>query len=247
MDHDPMLAAGFHGAVAALDITARAWVVVVGRLIDLEPRGPFSTNEMNRLIEEATAAGDLPSGPISYALEHSEYEVNADYQMLTVRSRLDGEDYLESKVAFGVAGFLAEGFTRSGRLDGSGAVNPSHVLFADFESVVADTIVLLSRAASLLGHTGPGRIMVGIAADVPGHPLTLRALSEETGALLPAGTPVDEFEPVTLDLMIGGSRSEAHRICYDAMTQVAPRFGVTRPQYFTDPALGTADYGLGEE
>lgn len=249
MNQDPKLLEGFHGAVAALDTQARAWVVVVARLVDLEPRGPFSDDEMRQLIDEATAAGDFPSGPMAYAPEHEEYEeyeVNPDYHLLTVRSRLAGEPYLESKIAFGIAGFLAEGFTRSGRITDDGDVHPSHVLLIDLEAVLAETILLLSRAARMLGYVGPGRIMAGIAAEVPAHPLRLRALDERIGDLMDPGPPVEEFEPLTVDLTIGGSRADAHRRCYEAITSVAPQFGVSKPQYFTHPDQGTDDYDLGQ-
>lgn len=247
MEYDAKLMEGFEGALAAVDASTRAWIVVVGRLAGLEPRGPFSTEEIRQLVAEAEAAGDFPPGPLAFAIEHTETEVSETYQMLTVRSRLDGADYLESKVAFGDAGFLAQGFTRSGRLDEHEPVAPSHVLLVDFESLFADTILLLTRTAKLLGYVGPGRLMAGIGSAVPGQPLTLRALSEETGKLLPEGRPVDSFEPVALELDIRGSRSEAHHRCYELMTQVAPRFGVAHPQYLTDPALGTEDFGLGKE
>ncbi len=244
---DPKLVEGFQGACAVVDASTRAWIVVVGRLTGLEPRGPFSNEEIRQLVADAEAAGDFPPGPLAFAIEDIETEVNQTYQMWTVRSRLDGADYLECKVAFADAGFLAQGFTRSGRLDEHEKAAPSHVLLVDFESLFADTALLLSRTAALLGYTGPGRLMAGIVSDVPGQPLTLRALSEETGRLLAGGRPVTSFEPVALELDIGGSRSEAHRRCYRLMTQVAQRFGVTHPQYFTDPALGTEDYELGQE
>lgn len=245
MEHDATLMEAFQTALENVDASTRAWIVVVGRLAGLEPRGPFSNEEIRQLVAEAEAAGDFPPGPLAFAIEHIKTEVNETFQMLTARSRRDGAEYLESKVAFGDAGFLAQAFTRSGQLDEHEEVAPSHVLLVDFESLFADTIVLLTRTAALLGYTGPGRLMAGIISDVPGQPLTLRALSEETGTLLPQGRAVASFEPVALEIDVGGSRSEAHRRCYELMMQVAPRFGVTRPQYFTDPALGTEDNELG--
>ncbi len=241
MKHDPTLVVGFEGAAAALDTSARAWVIVVGRLVDLEPRGPFTEAEMTTLIDAATDSGEFPSGPLAYAPEHEEYEVNPDYHMLTVRAKHNGKPYLESKIAFGIAGFLAQGFTRSGRLDESDEVHPSHVLLIDFEAVLAETIVLLDRAATMLGYVGPGRLMAGIVTQVPDQPLRLRALDEDTGGLAAPGRPLEEFEPVTLELDMGGTRAEAHRRVYDALLDIVSRFGADEPQFFTDPKRGTSE------
>lgn len=235
MEEDQTLVVGYQGATAALDTTRRAWVLVVGRLVDLEPRGPFSEAQMTQLIDAATQTGEFPCGPLAYAPEHEETEFNPDYRMITVRARHNGEPYLESKTAFGIAGFVARSFTRSGRLEPNGEVYPSHVLLIDFEAVLAETMILLERAAAMFEYVGPTRLMAGVVSNVPGHRLQLRCLDEETGAVGPPGPPVDLFQPVVFDFAAGATREEAHRQVYDALVEVAPRFGVDQPQFFYDP------------
>ncbi len=234
---DPVLADALRDAAAALDTYERAWIIGVGRLVDLEPRGPFSDRDVQAVMEAVYAGGDFPVGAFRFAADADELEVNPTYQMAIFRHDLGDQPYLETKIAFGIAGFVAEGFTRSGWLVDHSR-EPSHAVLSDVEAVLAETTVLVNATARRLDYRGQCRLTLGIVSNVPDRPLRLRAYSEETGDLLPADVHTG-FEPLEWEFRPGLERCDAHRLLWSVSQQAAEQFGVSQPQLLRDPEGGT--------
>ncbi len=240
-----LLLEAVRAAAAELDTDKRAWVIGIGRLGDNEGQPMLDVNQIHEVLQALYENGDYPLGPMAYAPDYQRAEVNPIYHMVTLEHHREGRPYLETKIGFGIAGYVAQGFTRSGILEDH-EYEPSHVLLVDVEALIADTATLLVQVALAQGYLGPCALIIGVVSDVPGHPLRLRSYDATTGELLPPDPTADSFVPVAAPIMVRETidRAEFHRILYGMSLQAAHQFGAQVPQLFLDPQYGTPEEGV---
>lgn len=238
-----MLLEAVEAAAADLDTANRAWVISIGRLVDNVSDEVFHESVIRSVVDQLYLSGEYPAGPLGYVPDVDQATVAPDYRMMTVTHDLDGRPYLCSKVAFGISGFVAQGFTRSGVLENER--EPSHVLLVDVEAAIADIVNLTAHVARAIDYSGLIAVLVGVASAVPGRPLRLRWYDEVTGDLAPPDQARSSFTPVLATAAIDPdlNRAAFHRLCYGMAEQAAAQFGVGRPQLILDPADGTPEQG----
>lgn len=232
-----------YDAAGHLDIGGRAWVIGIGRLVGNEADDIPDEALMRRILEEAYDSEEFPAGQLAYVPDREPVRVNPEFHMVTVsHATPDGEPFLELKIGFGIAGFVAVGFTRSGRL-GDDRVEPSHVLLADVEASIVDVGHLLTLLAQHRDYVGECEVIISVASDVPGRPVRLRAFDETVGELIPADRCPEAFETLIGHFRTPIERPAFHRYGWDLATRAAAQFEVSTPQLFVDPAKGTPPIG----
>lgn len=230
-------------AASFLDVQSRAWVVGVGRLVGNEGDDVPDGALIRRMLEEAYDSEEFPAGQLAYVPDREPVRVNPEFHMVTVsHATEDGEPFLELKIGFGIAGYVAVGFTRSGRM-GDEQVEPSHVLLADVEAIIIDVAHLLTLLAEHRDYAGDCQVIVSVASEVPDRPVRLRAYDETIGELIPADRCPESFTPLIGTFRTPVDRSAFHRYGWELAKQAAAQFEVSGPQLFVDPAKGTPPVG----
>ncbi len=226
----PLLHA-YRSVVDILDTEHRAWIVGLGRLVDV--RSLAESPDLRSVLSAALWLGEFPSSPFPLHLE--DLLITEDYGMLTARADvvLPGERRLEYRIVAGPRA-VAVALTRNGYLD-DGTVDPGHVQLPDTESVLVDTVMLTSRLAATVGHLGSCHLALGIASDVPNQPLELRAYDEGSGERLRPPAGYDEFEPVYAEFRADLDGDELDLWLWDTSLAIAAQFGVFVPQLVQRP------------
>ncbi len=224
---DQSLGAEFAATRDRLDVETRAWVIGVGRLTRV--RGGSEPAELRPVVGSAFDSGAFPAGPFPFTPGLAQFATFGSRQEAVAQFDLEAQRRFEYRVGIGAQGLLSVALTRSGCLDDDTA-RPSHVMLSDVESVLSDTIVLLECLADELDHTGPRHLMIGIASDVPGEDLELRAFDEDGGDALRPAAGYNAFAPVVVEYPGRLDAEEAERLLWETALSISLAFGVFVPQ-----------------
>ncbi|MEP7160915.1 MAG: hypothetical protein ABI746_07410 [Dermatophilaceae bacterium] len=224
---DQSLDAEFAATSGRLDVHTRAWVIGVGRLTSLQRS--FERAELRPVVGSAFDSGAFPSGPFPFTPGLARFATVDRRQEAVAQFDLDAQRRFEYRVGIGGQGLLSVALTRSGCLD-DGTAQPSHVMLSDVESVLSDTIVLLECMAGELDDTGPRRLMIGVASDVPGEDVELRAFDEDGGDTLRPAAGYNEFPPIVVEYPGRLDPDETDRLLWETALSISLAFGVFVPQ-----------------
>lgn len=231
---DEILQATYEGAVPLLDAHRRAWVLGIGRCVDLESNPDSPGLDVENLIVEAFETGDYPAGPFSFTPSAIGVERNSLYQVARAEFPLPCDRSLRCRVAVAEPSVLIEGISRGGCVF-ENETHSSHVLLTDVESVLMDTLTLLETAAEQVGYSGPRRLMIALACDIPGEALELRVYDEGDGNVVRPPAGYRDFAPVFVEYPGPLSPEETEQVLWQAALEIALRFGVFNPQMVGRP------------
>lgn len=227
---DAPLLRTYRTVIDALDTDRRAWIVGLARLVDAPDVTPAPT--WCRLLRDAIAVGDFPTSPVPFEIEDV-LVACAGRMDVHASATLPGGRRLDYRIIGGPRS-VAVALTRNGQLDDS-SHRPGHVQLADAESVLLDTVTLIQRLAHAVGHATGCHLVLGIACDIPGHPLELRVFDEDGGDLLRPPAGYDEFDLVYADFHTDLTGTELDVWCWDACLPIVEQFGVFEPQMIRHP------------
>lgn len=226
-----ILDVAFGGAAATLDTRRRPWVLGVAHLTGVPgDQAPFDVDTIRSLLDVASSTVHFPSGPLDFVPGGYERRLNDLYELVTFAS--EAAPQLELKIGFGAAGFVAVAFTRSDVFDDN-VTRPGGVLLTDAESVVADTYILAVTSALELGYDGGIDFIFDVVYDRTDPPLTVHALDEHTGQVVPVTSSRAVSEPVYGHAEYSRERTtprSAHQDIHRLASDLVGLFGRT-PQF----------------
>ncbi|GAB98286.1 hypothetical protein BJY21_000897 [Kineosphaera limosa] len=217
-----------------IDSTRTACVIVLAEYLDLLDPPQLGEDALLTLVTTAFESQAVPVGPLAYTLANVEFEVSADartawaFTQRAPRVRdLMGVLRLEPQR-------LVVGGTRYGWIPGVGC-EPTHVLLADMEAVIAEARVYTALRAAHIGYAGQVRITAMIYNDVPFEPLALRRFDEYTGELFLEMASLRAFPPKSTVYSLTSTPDEIRRIYFALARRIAAAFGAAKPQFLADP------------
>ena len=216
-----------------LDPSAGACTIVIARLVDADPAVSATPDDALTLAMTALTSGQVPIGPIEYAVQQVDYSLRADRPVATVT--VGGPDAVTLRLGLALAtgGCLGVGGSRYGHLPHlSAPQDPSAVFLPDIEAALAELVVYTRERARLIDYTGS--VEASLEIHAPG-PIVPYIVDPESGAAT-SGAPLAGFETVRFSYGLGMPTAQIEGIVYAAAQELARRFDAAAPQFLHDPS-----------